>query len=124
MKKQILFSLVFCMVLITPGLADMSGIKAGDSYVHENTNYIVAGAGTSAFEYTATGESLVVVMGETPASVMVIVPNAGEVVKVDPSVPMVWVAGKQNQSFAGNSWLMKNGKGKPYMLLEYDRASN
>ncbi|SNS62606.1 hypothetical protein [Antarctobacter heliothermus] len=92
----------------------------------EATKWIVAGAGTSAMDYTATGESLAVYINEPHGwvAVMTLVPDAGQKVALDPAAPMLWIDGTQYKPFAGNGYLLKTGKGKPFLLLEYDRAAN
>ena len=94
--------------------------EIGSTHLLGQTPFKVVGSGTSPFEYTATGESLQVVIGDIPGT-MVIVPAAGQVVKVDPTVPMLWIDGEPHQEFASNSYLKKHGKGVSYLLLEYIR---
>ncbi|ASP22815.1 hypothetical protein ANTHELSMS3_04211 [Antarctobacter heliothermus] len=92
----------------------------------EGTKWIVAGAGTTAMDYTATGESLAVYINEPHGwvAVMTLVPDAGKKVALDPAAPMLWIDGEEYKPFSGNGYLLKTGKGKPFMLLEYDRAAN
>ncbi len=100
---------------------DDSGLpKVGSKYVHNGANYIVAGRGKKPFTYTATGESLEIVVDKTPGTI-VIVPKKGELVKVDAGVPMVWVGGKEHKEFKTNKFLQKSAKNKVIYLLEYDR---
>lgn len=85
-------------------------------------------SGMAEMETVASGESLVIVIviGEgLQAAVAVIVPEAGTAVKLDPSVPMLWVGGEQHPAFVQNAaYMKKNDAGKPFAILEYDRAAN
>ncbi|WP_417207112.1 hypothetical protein [Antarctobacter sp.] len=109
-----------------PGFAQDSYPAAGSQIELEGTKWIVAGAGTMAMDYTATGESLAVYINEPHGwtAVMTLVPDAGQTVALDPAAPMLWIDGAEYKPFAGNGYLLKTGKGKPFMLLEYDRAAN
>ncbi len=95
--------------------------KVGSEYVWQKAHYIVRGVGKAPFEYIATGESLVLRIMPIPGA-MVFIPKKGEKVRVDPSIPMVWVNGKEKNEFKNNCYIKKNGKHVDYMLLEYDRS--
>lgn len=96
--------------------------KPGDPYEYQKTKYVVAGAGNTAFEYTATGESLAILADDQ--AVAVIVPASGAAVRIDPSIPGVFVDGKEHDQLASNGYFQKNMKDKVFLLLEYDRAEN
>ncbi|MCP5045979.1 MAG: hypothetical protein GY940_02335 [bacterium] len=95
--------------------------EVGSSYEWQKTHYIVRGVGNKPFEYVATGESLVLRILTIPGA-MVFIPKAGEKVRVDPTIPMVWVGGKEKKEFKSSSYLKREGKNKTFMLLELDRS--
>ncbi|WP_323771157.1 hypothetical protein [Antarctobacter sp.] len=119
---------VFAFLGLTalPGHAQDSYPATGTQIELEGTKWIVAGAGTASMAYTATGESLAVYINEPHGwtAVMTIVPDAGQKVALDPSAPMLWIDDTPYRPFASNGYLLKTGKGKPFLLLEYDRAAN
>ncbi len=81
---------------------------------------VVGASESSPFEYTAKGDSLQIIVGNIPGTI-VIVPDEGSKVKVAPEIPMVWINDKPHQEFVQNSYLKKNGKGKRHLLLEIIR---
>ncbi len=101
----------------TPALAGDPAV--GDVIEFDGQTMKVVGAGTEPFEAIANGDSYIVVIDWTQA-VGVIVPPAGAVLKLDPSVPMMTIDGKAYPPFE-SSYLKRNGKGHPYMLLEIVR---
>lgn len=94
--------------------------RVGDRYQSEGTWYFVRGVGNKAFEYTATGESLVIQTPGIPGS-LVRVPKKGDKIRLDPSIPMLWINGKADKEFKTNTYLKKHAKNKVFLLLEYDR---
>lgn len=124
------FNLQIAILLLVAGFAGTSPARAdqhnipavGASYQLDGQNFIVVGSGVAPFEYTTTGESLAILIEQT--AVGVIVPSAGSVVRIDPSVPMVWIAGKPHDAWVTNSYVKSFGKGKSHVLLEYDRSNN
>ena len=122
--KRILFVLFCCSVFFVPtvGLAETVELPAvGDVYRVDKTEYKVVGVGTNPFEFVSSGESLEIkILNKIPGTI-VITPKKGEIVKVDPSKPMVWIADAPHKEFVQNSFLKKSAKGKPFLLLEYIR---
>ncbi|MCB0336109.1 MAG: hypothetical protein KDD62_07375 [Bdellovibrionales bacterium] len=109
---------ILLLILAVNASATPDTLSVGDTYKLGSTDFKVVGVSADkAFEYTASGESLQLVIGTTPGTI-VIVPKAGEVVKVDPSVPMVWIAGKPDEQIASNTYLKKHGKNQQHILLE------
>jgi hypothetical protein len=93
--------------------------KVGDAFTLDGSAFVVAGVGTAPYEYTATGESLVLKI-DGISGTMVLVPAQGAKLRVDPGVPMVWVDGAEKADF--KSWYLKtNAKGRIFLLLEYKR---
>lgn len=95
--------------------------KVGDRYQADGAWYYVRGVGNKAFEYVATGESLVIKTAGIPGS-LVRVPKKGDKIRIDPTVPMMWVNGKEDKEFKTNGYLKKHAKNKVFLLLEYDRS--
>lgn len=85
-----------------------------------DTPYKVVGVGKTAFDYTATGESLELLIGDTPGTI-VLVPPAGATVHIDPTVPTVTVDGQPHKPVTENTYLKQNGKGVRWTLLELIR---
>lgn len=99
----------------------MDAPELGSTYRQGQTDYKVVGVSASEpFEYTATGESLELVVGDIPGTI-VLVPAEGAVVKVDPSQASVWVNGSPHEPVTGNSYLQKHGKNVRWLLLELIR---
>ncbi len=121
---QFVFSLlVATMASVAPAYADQHNIPVvGAAYKLDGQNFMVVGSGKAPFEYTATGESLAILIEQTAAAV--IVPVKGSLVRIDPSIPMVWIAQEPHNSWMTNNYIKNFGKDKPYVLLEYDRANN
>lgn len=92
----------------------------GSIYKYSNAEWYVRGAGTEIFEYTSTGESLCVITLGIPGSI-VKVPKKGEVVKVDPQSPMIYIDNVADQGLKNNNYFLKKAKGKVFILLEYKR---
>jgi hypothetical protein len=110
------------MILASLSFAEEATLpKVGDIYKVEQASYKVVGAGTSPFEYTSSGESLEIKIINKFPGTMVITPKEGEIVKVDPGAPMVWISGTPHKEFLQNTFLKKTAKGKPFLLLEYIR---
>ena len=97
--------------------------QVGERHDFQGTKYLVVGAGTQRMEYEAVGGSIVIVI-DVIDPVGVIVPPAGSLVVLDPALPMLWTDGQEDASFAGNSHLRETGKGKHFMLLQYDSTIN
>lgn len=118
---MIRFLAIAVFILAGIGAAGAQDLPApGDTYQFEGQSYTVLGAGTEIMETTATGESLVILI-DMAAAVATIVPDAGQVIRLDPAVPMMWVDGVEHRYFAGNSYLQSNGAGSVYAILEYNR---
>ena len=103
----------------TPASDDQTP-AVGSRYMQGQTPYTVVGAGTAPFEYTATGESLELVVGDIPGTI-VLVPDTGAVVKVVPSEASVTINDKAHKPVNDNTYLKKNGAGKQWVLLELIR---
>ncbi len=95
--------------------------EVGATYAIDKAQYKVVGSSANAFEYTSTGESLEIkILGSLPGTI-VITPEKGKIVKVDPSRPMIWIDGTPHKEFVRNTYLKKHAKGKTFLLLEYIR---
>lgn len=117
-----LFASSMLVLLLSPAVAvsEEPLPEVGSTYKIDKASYTVLGVSASeAFEVTASGESLQIVVGTVPGTI-VIVPKKGDVVKIDPSVPMVWIAGAPHKEFASNPFL-KRQKNARILLLEYQR---
>lgn len=116
--------LLILTVSVTAGTCFAEGKpipSVGETYTVDKAEYKVVGSGLTQFEYLASGESLEIkILNDLPGTIT-IVPNKGESVKVDPSVPMVWVSGVPHKEFEQNTILKKFAKNKPFLLLEYIR---
>ncbi len=126
MTPRIFAALAIVGLTALPGIAQDTFPDPGTQIELEGTKWIVAGAGTAQMDYTATGESLAIYLRQQDGwvAVMTFVPDAGTPVSLEPSGPMLWVDGEQQKTFAGNGYLLRTGKDKAYLLLEYDRAAN
>lgn len=94
--------------------------EIGSIYVLDRAEFYVRGVGDKPFEYRTTGESLVVKILKISGT-MVFVPKKGQLVKVDTTIPMIWIDGKEKPEFRTNSYLKKNARNKIFLLLEYKR---
>lgn len=126
MRRLIITVAIIIAMLLSIGLQgnnrekkdpDNNHPRIGSLYVLETEIYIVRGAGDKAFEYTGTGGNLEIKIMSLPGTIS-ITPRKGEKVKVDPTVPMVFVAGKEHQEFKTNTFLKKKAKNAVYLLLE------
>jgi hypothetical protein len=119
---RILLLTVSIFLFFSPAWAEDTALPSlGEVYAIDQAKYTVVGVGTQAFEYTSKGESLEIKIINKYPGTMVITPKKGDVVKVDPSVPMVWIAGVPHKEFLQNTFLKKSAKDKPFLLLEYIR---
>ena len=94
--------------------------KVGSIYRYSGAEWYVRGVGDKPFEYTATGESLCMIIRNVSGA-SVFIPEKGEVVRVDPAVPMVYINNKEKEGWRANSYLMKHAKDQVHILLEYKR---
>jgi hypothetical protein len=94
--------------------------KVGSIYKYSGVDWYVRGVGNKPFEYTATGESLSLVIEGTPGTI-VMIPKKGEVVRCDPTVPMVYVNNVADPDLNRNSYFKKTAKNKVFLLLELKR---
>ena len=95
--------------------------EVGSVYEYSGVKWYVRGVGNKAFEYTATGESLSLVVLDAPAGTIVLVPKKGEVVRIDPTVPAVYINGVEDKDLRNNSYFKRKTKDKVFLLLEYIR---
>lgn len=93
----------------------------GSVYEYSGAQWYVRGAAKKPFEYTATGESLSLVVLDAPAGTIVLVPKKGEVVRVDPTIPAVYINGVEDKDLRNNSYFKRKTKDKVFLLLEYKR---
>lgn len=94
--------------------------EVGSVYQYSGVEWYVRGVGKKPFEYTATGESLGLVIEDTSGSI-VLVPQKGQVVLCDPTEPMVYVDKKPDPELSRNSYFKRTAKDKVFLLLEYKR---
>lgn len=85
--------------------------KTGSRHVVDGVSTVVIGAGRAPFSYVARGESLILVCLEDPNMKIVLVPDEGAQVKVDPGKPSCTVDGKEQL----NEYFRKG----TYVLFEY-----
>ncbi len=128
MKKTLLINFIILFFIIGSGLT-FSGEEInngeelpeiGSIYKYSKAEWYVRGVGSKAFEYTATGESLCIITLGISGSI-VKVPKKGEVVKVDPEVPMIYINKVPDKGLKSNTYFMKKAKNKIFILLEYKR---
>jgi hypothetical protein len=122
-KKLFLILTILIMIVVLPCLEAAGGKrlpKVGSTYVLDRAEFIVRGVGNKPFAYVATGESLAIKIIGVPGT-MVFVPKKGQEVRVDPTIPMVWIGDKEKREFRTNSYLKKHGKNATFLLLEYKR---
>ncbi len=128
MKKIFEISLVLCfLILLLPGSPMQKGDQnvkewpeVGSIYKYSGVDWYVRGVSKKAFEYTATGESLSLVVEGTPSSI-VLVPKKGQVVRCDPTVPMIYVDKNPDPDLSLNAYFKRTAKNKVFLLLEYKR---
>lgn len=94
--------------------------KAGSIYKYSGVDWYVRGVGKKPFEYTATGESLSLIVEGTPSSI-VLVPEKGQIVRCDPTIPMLSVNKKPDPDLSRNSYFKRTAKDKVWLLLELKR---
>lgn len=94
--------------------------KKGSVYHYSGVDWYVRGVGNKPFEYTATGESLSLVIEGTPGTI-VMIPKKGQTVRCDPTVPMVYVNNVPDPDLNRNSYFKKTAKNKVFLLLELKR---
>ena len=94
--------------------------KVGSIYKYSGTEWYVRGVGNKPFKYTATGESLCLIIRNVSGA-SVFIPEKGAVVRVDPAIPMVYIDNKEKEGWRANSYLMKHAKNQAHILLEYKR---
>lgn len=94
--------------------------EVGSVYTYSRAQWYVRGVGDKPFEYTATGESLSLIIEDTSGAI-VLVPKKGQVVRCDPTVPMVYVDKKPHPNLSSNSYFQRTAKNKVFLLLEYKR---
>jgi hypothetical protein len=123
--KQKLFLTIFIIIMVF-GLLGHGADKArklpkvGSIYILDKAEFYVRGVGNKPFSYVATGESLAIKILKVSGT-MVFVPKKGEKVRVDPTIPMIWIGKKEKREFRTNSYLKKHGKNAIFLLLEYKR---
>jgi hypothetical protein len=95
--------------------------KVGEIYKYQGVEWYVRGVGDKPFEYTATGESLgVVTIGVSGA--IVLIPKKGQVVRIDPTEPMIYVDKIPDKELSRNSYFKEHAKDKVFLLLELKRT--
>ena len=128
MKKFFGILLVICVLfLFIQGTSILSGEekakewpKVGSIYKYSGVNWYVRGVGKKPFEYTATGESLSLIVEGTPSAI-VLVPKKGQVVRCDPTIPMLSIDKKPDPELSRNSYFNRTAKDKVWILLELKR---
>ena len=128
MKKIFEIFIVLCfLTLLLPGSSMQKGEqkvkewpKVGSIYKYSGVDWYVRGVGKKPFEYTATGESLSLIVEGTPSSI-VLVPKKGQVVRCDPTEPMLYVDKKPDPDLNRNSYFKRTAKDKVWLLLELKR---
>jgi hypothetical protein len=121
--KTIFLVLISLSTVISPALAENSGKewpKVGSIHTYSGANWYVRGVGKKPFEYTATGESLSLIVDGTPGTI-VIVPKQGQVVRCDPTLPLLSVDKKPDPELSRNSYFNRTAKDKVWLLLELKR---
>jgi hypothetical protein len=98
----------------TPVPANLPAI--GSTRLVDGTKNIVVGVGNNPFEYVSKGESLILLSLDDEAYKAVFVPDAGVVVKVDPTKPSCLVGAVEKLN---SDWPKGN-----YILVEYDQVNN
>lgn len=94
--------------------------EVGSVYRYSGVDWFVRGVGNKAFKYTATGESLSLVVDGTSGTI-VLVPKKGQVVTCDPTEPMVYVDNQPDPELSRNSYFKRTAKNKVWLLLELKR---
>jgi len=91
--------------------------EVGSPYEAGGSDWTVLAAGRDSFEYTAgEGSVTVAVLGVGPVANLV--PGKGAKIRVDPKVPMLWVNGKEENSFKKGRAIADAARGKVVLLLE------
>ena len=80
----------------------------------------IVGLGSEPYEFVSSGKHIDVRMaGDLVAPIGMMFPAEGDVVKVDPTVPMVWIADSPHYLFAeGAPWIGNYDAGQGLVLLE------
>jgi hypothetical protein len=128
MRKCMEVSLVLCVVIFfiqVPLMANgeekvKEWPKVGSIYKYSGVDWNVRGVGKIPFEYTATGESLSVIVDGTSGAI-VIIPKKDQVVRCDPTVPMLYVDKVPDPDLNRNSYFKKTAKDRVWLLLELKR---
>lgn len=94
--------------------------KVGSVVKYQGVDWYVRGIGSKPFEYTATGESLALWIEDT-SSAITLVPKKGQIVRCDPTVPMLYVDKIPDKYLSRNDYFKQHAKDKVWMLLEYKR---
>lgn len=98
--------------------------RAGQSVEFQGQTYTVLAAGTEEMEAVSSGESIVIVI-DMEQPVATLVRDAGVALRLDPQQPMLWLDGEPYSVFVDNAaYMQRNAAGKPFAILEYDRAAN
>jgi len=128
MKKiQVILILLCFLALFIQGMTNQKAEqkakewpKVGSIYKYSGVDWYVRGVGKKPFEYTATGESLSLIVEGTPSAI-VLVPKKGQVVRCDPTLPMLSVDKKPDPELSRNSYFNRTAKDKVWILLELKR---
>ena len=128
MKKWLEISLALCvLIFFIQGTLMANGEekarewpKVGSIYKYSGVDWTVRGVGKKPFEYTAQGESLSLVVDGVSGSI-VIIPKKGQMVRCDPTVPMLYVDKVPDPDLNRNSYFKRTAKDKVWLLLELKR---
>ena len=121
MKKILCVAVVVGLLFLTSAAEQKEELpEVGSVYKYSGVDWYVRGAGKEPFEYTATGESLSLIVVGTPSAI-VIVPKKGQVVRCDPTVPMLYLDKVPDPDLNRNSYFKKDAKNKDWILLELKR---
>jgi len=118
--------LLLCVLAWTPNAVtaeetqEQAWPKVGEIYRYSGVDWTVRGVGKKPFEYTATGESLSLVVEGTPSAI-VLVPKKGQVVRCDSTVPMIYVDAVPDPDLSRNDYFKRTAKDKVFLLLELKR---
>ncbi len=121
MKKILLVLLLILFIVgcseTEPEVVDKVATPAiGDTFPFDGVYGIVVGVGDTPFEFTATGESLVLIDLHREGYKIVIVPEAGQKVAVEPKKPSLTIEGKEQ--------LNEYSLPSTFVLVEYDRENS
>jgi hypothetical protein len=125
MKRFVLYLIipVICVGMVSASTAaeEKEIPKLGSRMKVDGVWFFVRGVGDKPFEYIAKGDSLAIQTIGIPGSI-IIVPKKGAKVRIDPTIPMIWVDGKEDKWCKTNSYFKKHAKNKVFVLLEIDRS--